>query len=87
MWGDSLILLNGDCLEKLKELTDCSVDSLVTDPPAGISFMGSGSTGLAAKECGFEFIGIEKEKEYFEIAKAIINADKFTQKGCEWQNV
>ena len=32
-------------------------------------FMGSGSTGMAAKDEGFEFIGIEKEKEYFEIAK------------------
>jgi hypothetical protein len=31
---------NGDCLEKLKCLEDESVDSLVTDPPAGISFMG-----------------------------------------------
>jgi DNA modification methylase len=32
-------------------------------------FMGSGSTGMAAKDEGFGFIGIEKEKEYFEIAK------------------
>lgn len=31
-------------------------------------FMGSGSTGIAAKECGFKFIGIEKEKDYFDIA-------------------
>ena len=35
-------------------------------------FMGSGSTGMAAKDEGFEFIGIEKEKEYFEIAEARI---------------
>lgn len=33
-------LLNGDCLEALKTLESNSVDSLVTDPPAGISFMG-----------------------------------------------
>ena len=39
-------------------------DGTVLDP-----FMGSGSTGIAAKDEGFEFIGIEKEKEYFEIAK------------------
>lgn len=32
-------LLLGDCLVRLKELPDNSVDSLVTDPPAGISFM------------------------------------------------
>jgi DNA modification methylase len=45
-------------------------------PPGGTAldpFMGSGSTGIAAKECGFEFIGIEREQEYFEIAKARIN--------------
>lgn len=31
---------HGDCLELLKSMPDDSVDSLVTDPPAGISFMG-----------------------------------------------
>jgi DNA modification methylase len=106
-------------------MNDETVDSLVTDPPAGISFMnkswdgdkggrnqwiswmselmkeclhhptvkpqklmqylirmitppngtvldpfmGSGSTCIAAKSLGFNFIGIEKEKEYFEIAE------------------
>ena len=29
----------GDCLDKLKELPDNSVDSIVTDPPYGLSFM------------------------------------------------
>lgn len=33
-------LLQGDCLERLKELPDNSVDSVVTDPPYGLSFMG-----------------------------------------------
>ena len=33
-------LLNGDCLDKLKELEDNSIDSIVTDPPYGLSFMG-----------------------------------------------
>jgi len=36
-------------------------------------FMGSGSTGIACKEEGFEFIGIEREKEYFEIAEKRIS--------------
>ena len=40
---------------------------VVLDP-----FMGSGSTGMAAKDEGFDFIGIEKEQEYFEIAEARI---------------
>ena len=33
-------LLLGDCLDKLKELDNNSVDSIVTDPPYGLSFMG-----------------------------------------------
>ena len=33
-------LLHGDCLNKLKELEDNSVDAIVTDPPYGLSFMG-----------------------------------------------
>ena len=37
-------------------------------------FMGSGSTGMACKDEGFEFIGIEREKEYFEIAEKRINS-------------
>ena len=46
-------------------------------PKGGIvldMFMGSGSTGMAAKDEGFDFIGIEKEKEYFEIAEARIES-------------
>lgn len=37
-------------------------------------FMGSGSTGKACVLEGFNFIGIEMEQEYLEIAKARINA-------------
>ena len=46
-------------------------------PPHGVvldPFMGSGSTGVAAKTLGFDFVGIEKEEEYFKIAKARIDS-------------
>ena len=33
-------LLLGNCLEKLAEMPDCSIDAIVTDPPYGLSFMG-----------------------------------------------
>ena len=35
--------------------------------------MGSGTTGVACKNLGRDFIGIEKEKEFFEIAENRIN--------------
>lgn len=50
---------------------------LVT-PPGGIvldCFLGSGSTGIAALREGFNFIGIEVNPEYVEIARARIAAD------------
>jgi site-specific DNA-methyltransferase (adenine-specific) len=46
-------------------------------PPGGIvldPFTGSGSTGKAATLEGFRFIGIEREAEYVEIARARIAA-------------
>jgi DNA modification methylase len=47
---------------------------LVT-PASGIildPFAGSGTTGVAAIDEGFNFIGIEREAEYAEIARARI---------------
>jgi len=35
-----MVLMNGDCLDKLRQLEDNSVDSIVTDPPYGLGFMG-----------------------------------------------
>jgi len=49
---------------------------LVT-PPGGLvldPFLGSGTTGVAALREEFRFVGIEREKEYFEICKKRLNS-------------
>lgn len=43
-------------------------DYTIVDP-----FMGSGTTGVACKELGYDFIGIEKDIDYFKLAKERIN--------------
>jgi len=51
---------------------------LVT-PPGGVvldPFMGSGSTGKAALAEGFDFIGIEMNAEYMEIARARVRVEQ-----------
>ena len=68
------LLMNADCLQALAVVPDNSVDAVVTDPPYGLSFMGSGSTGKAAHAEGFNFIGIERDPDYFRIASDRIAA-------------
>jgi site-specific DNA-methyltransferase (adenine-specific) len=59
---------------------------LVTPPNGTVldPFMGSGSTGKAAILEGFRFIGIEREAEYLEIARARIN--HVTKEPNLWQS-
>ena len=45
-------------------------DMLVLDP-----FMGSGTTGLACLNLGRKFIGIEKDEQYFEVARSRLERD------------
>jgi DNA modification methylase len=54
-------LIHGDCLEKLKEMEDNSVDSIVTDPPYGISFMG--------KKWDYDVPSVEVWKEVIRVLK------------------
>jgi len=46
-------------------------------PPNGVCidpYLGSGTTAIACKLEGFDYIGIEREQEYAEIAKARVDA-------------
>lgn len=49
---------------------------LITPPGGQVlePFMGSGSTGIAAVRHGFRFVGIERDPQYFEIARRRIAA-------------
>jgi len=40
--NERYILSVGDCLDVMASMDECSVDSIVTDPPYGLSFMGKG---------------------------------------------
>jgi hypothetical protein len=40
MRPDACVVHHGDCLDVLRGMPEASVDAVVTDPPAGISFMG-----------------------------------------------
>ena len=54
-------LRHGDCLELMQAMPDNSVDSIVTDPPYGISFM--------AKKWDYDVPGVEVWKEAMRVLK------------------
>jgi len=57
----SINLLHGDCLEQMKTLDDNSVDSIVSDPPYGISFM--------SKKWDYDVPSVEVWKEAMRVLK------------------
>ena len=54
------------CMHLIEKFTD--KNNTILD-----CFMGSGSTGVASKNLNRNFIGIEKDKDYFDIARTRIN--------------
>ncbi|MDR0927066.1 MAG: site-specific DNA-methyltransferase [Ignavibacteria bacterium] len=61
-----------DICKYLIELTAFNEDAVILDP-----FMGSGTTAVAAKMLGVNYIGIEHNKEYVEIAEErLLHCDK-----------
>lgn len=57
----NLTLLEGDSLEKLKELDDNSVDAVVCDPPYGLKFM--------AKKWDYDVPSVDLWREVFRVLK------------------
>ena len=61
----------------VKPIALCKYLIKLITPPNGIvldMFAGSGSTLVAAKSLGYRYIGIEKEKDYCEIARKRIDS-------------
>lgn len=56
-----------DLIKKIIGVCELESGTLVLDP-----FMGSGTTGVAAVECGLDFIGIEYDDHWFSVAEARI---------------
>ena len=92
-----ITLLHGDCLDKLKELENNSVDSIVTDPPYELGFMGKSwdSTGIANnvdmwKEClrvlepGGHLLAFSGTRTYHRMACAIEDAGFEVRDMIEW---
>jgi DNA modification methylase len=91
------MILHGDCLIKLKELEDNSVDSIVTDPPYELGFMSKNwdSTGIAYdielwSEClrvlkpGGHLLAFSGTRTYHRMTVAIEDAGFEVRDMVEW---
>lgn len=94
---NSITLLHGDCIEEMKKLDDNSVDSIVTDPPYELGFMGKkwDSTGIANNvemwsEClrvlkpGGHLLAFSGTRTYHRMASAIEDAGFEVRDMIEW---
>ena len=90
-------IIQGDCLDKLKELEDNSIDSIVTDPPYELGFMGKSwdNTGIANNkdmwaEClrvlkpGGHLLAFSGTRTYHRMASAIEDAGFEVRDMIEW---
>jgi len=90
-------IIQGNCLEKLKELPDNSIDSIVTDPPYELGFMGKSwdNTGIANNplmwaEClrvlkpGGHLLSFGGTRTYHRMAVAIEDAGFEVRDMIEW---
>ena len=62
-------IIQGDCLKIMKTIEDNSIDTIITDPPAGISFMGkSWDSNKGGRDKWIEWM-TEVMKECYRVAK------------------
>ena len=81
--GHGVTLHHGDCLDVLRSLPDASVDSVVTDPPYNLSFMGKGWDTFPIRKRGQGGTGINSEHAGGVEFKASAEASHAFQQWCE----
>lgn len=54
-------------MDNIIGILPCDENTVIVDP-----FMGSGTTGIACKKLGVDFIGIEIDEKYFSICESRI---------------
>ncbi|MBE7456566.1 MAG: site-specific DNA-methyltransferase [Planctomycetia bacterium] len=68
---DGLTLYCGDCLEVLDQLEESSVDTIITDPPYGLGFMGKDWDKISR---GFGKTGLRRSKPWPRLATKDVQA-------------
>jgi len=58
-----------DLISRIIQSCELKEGSVVLDP-----FMGSGTSGVSTMECGFDFIGIEQDQQWFSVAETRLKA-------------
>ena len=81
--GHGVTLHHADCLDVLRTLPDASVDSVVTDPPYNLSFMGKGWDTFPIRKRGQGGTGINSEHAGGVEFKASAEASHAFQQWCE----
>ena len=58
-----------DLISQIIRVCELPESAVVLDP-----FMGSGTSGVSAMECGYDFVGIEQDPQWFSVAETRIKA-------------
>ena len=77
-------LMLGDCAERMRDLADSSIDSIVCDPPYGIAFMGSKWDSFGQR-CGDATVD-ERRRIAEDYAEAHAGAPRYGNSRCDTRN-
>lgn len=83
--NENIKLIHGDCLEKMKDIPDKSVDMILCDPPYGIEFVSNSRNIKYDKiknDDNLSFLDI-----FFKESIRILKDDTAAYVFCSWHNV